>query len=41
MTIINKLSSQLGDRSEEGNRRDARECLKDPGPLLGDVFSKK
>ena len=36
MTITTQLSSQIGDRTEEGNRRVGRMCLNNPD-LLGDI----
>ncbi|MEH7343331.1 HEAT repeat domain-containing protein [Bacillus sp. JJ1532] len=34
MTIIIKLSSQIGDKTEEGNRQAAMDCLKNPSLLI-------
>jgi hypothetical protein len=34
MNIISKLSSQIGDKTEEGNRKAAKECIQNPELLL-------
>ncbi|WP_445491406.1 HEAT repeat domain-containing protein [Niallia sp. 03133] len=43
MTILMKLSSQIGEKTEEGNRKAAQECLENPSLLtiIGEGLASK